>query len=156
MLRPVYDNKTLGGNNPSVLFMGILPSSALSGNQLISSTGFRQNKVTDVNLTLNGNSVNGYPMAIKHENCVFPLRLFNDVTNRYMNPLCGDVMNIATFQSNWLYSHNFEAEATSQGWIGVQLKTSAPFVEPATLVIWTVSRHKITIDRYHQVEKMVL
>ena len=122
----------------------------------MSSTSFRQYGVTDVNLTLNGNSVNGYPVAIRHDNCVFPLRLFNDVTNRYMNPLAGDVMNIATFQSNWLYAHNFEAEATNQGWLGVQLKLKEALSETYTLVIWTVSRHMVTIDKYHQVEKIIL
>ena len=145
-----------GGNNPVCMFAGLIKSNAITGDQLLSATGFREFNVTNVNITLNGNSVNGYPLEIKNASPVIPMRLFNDVTNRYMNPLAGECLDISHFKSNWLYSHSFEAEVTSQGWIGMSLKLSEPFTESHTLVIWTVSRSSISIDKFHQVEKQVL
>ena len=145
-----------GGNNPLCLFAGLIKSSALTGDQLLSATGFRRQNVESINITLNGNSVNGYPIQINNESPVLPMRLFNDVTNRYMNPLAGDCVDISRFRSNWLYAHSFEAEATSQGWIGVSLKLEQPFSEPYTLVIWTIAKSSIEIDKFHQIEKHVL
>ena len=103
-----------------------------------------------------GHHDKSYPIEIKNSSPVVPMRLFNDVTNRYMNPMAGECIDISHFRSNWLYSHSFEAEATSQGWIGISLKLSEPFTESHTLVIWTVSRSSISIDKFHQVEKQIL
>ena len=145
-----------GGNNPLCLFAGLIKTSALTGNPALSSTGFRICNVESINITLNGNSVNGYPIDIRNNSPVIPMRLFNDVTNRYMNPLAGDCIDISRFRSNWLYAHSFEAEATSQGWLGVTLKLSKGFNEPYTLVIWTITRSCIEIDKFHQIEKLLL
>ena len=145
-----------GGNNPLCLFAGLIKTSALGGDAGLSSTGFRANNVESINITLNGNSVNGFPIDIINGSPIIPMRLFNDVTNRYMNPLAGDCVDIGRFKSNWLYAHSFEAEATSQGWLGVTLKLSVGFTEPFTLVIWTISRSCIEIDKFHQIEKTAL
>ena len=145
-----------GGNNPLCLFAGIIKTSAINGDQALSATGFRVCGVQRINITLNGNSVNGYPLEISNESPVLPMRLFNDVTNRYMNPLAGDCVDINRFKSNWLYAHSFEAEVTSQGWIGMSLNLEDAFVEPHTLIIWTVSKSSIEIDKFHQIEKLVL
>ena len=145
-----------GGNNPLCLFAAIIKTSAINGDQGLSSTGFRVCGVERINITLNGNSVNGYPIEIANESPILPMRLFNDVTNRYMNPLAGDCVDINRFKSNWIYAHSFEAEATSQGWIGMSLNLVEPLSEPHTLVIWTVSKNCIEIDKFHQIEKLVL
>ena len=145
-----------GGNNPNCLFAAIIPTANLNGDMAQSATGFQHHDVTNVNITLNGNSVNGYPLDIKNKSCVAPLRLFNDVTNRLMNPLTGDCLDISLFKSNWIYSHKFEAEATSQGWLGIHLKLTSALSSPYTLVVWTISNAALTIDKFHQIEKLAL
>ena len=56
----------------------------------------------------------------------------------------------------WIWSHKFEAEMTSQGWIGMNLKLSEAFTEQMSMVIWIVSPNALTIDKYHQIEKINL
>ena len=57
--------------------------------------------------------------------------------------------------SNFM-SHKFEAEMTSQGWIGVNLKLKEEYTVPMSMVIWIVSPNALTIDKYHQIEKINL
>ena len=109
-----------------------------------------------MNITLNGNAVNGYPVQIKNNSAIYPFYKFLDATNRYMNPFCGDFMKPSQFQSNWIYAHKFEAEASNQGWLGINLKLSEAFKDPHTLVVWTINECAITIDKFHQIEKINL
>ena len=55
-----------------------------------------------------------------------------------------------------IMSHKFEAEMTSQGWIGVNLKLTQAFTEQMSIVIWIVSPNALMIDKYHQIEKFNL
>ena len=73
-----------------------------------------------------------------------------------MNPLSADCQTLSSFKSNWLYAHRFEAEFTSQGWLGIQVKLSAALTESCTLVIWSINTTAITIDKFHQIEKLIL
>ena len=145
-----------GGNNPGCMFVGLIPTDAVNGSMTKSATGFHHHGVESINITLNGNSVNGYPVDMRYNSCVTPFRMFNEVTNRYMNPLTGDSMDLNMFSLNWLYSHKFEAEATPQGWLGVHLKLTTGLNESYTLVIWTINKSAITIDKFHQIEKLIL
>ena len=145
-----------GGNSPRSLFLGIIPTSALNGSFAKSSVGFHQCGVEDISITLNGKTVNGYPLDITNNSPVNVMQRFFDVTNRFMNPLAGDCPKFHEFKSNWIYAHQFEAEATSQGWLGVYLKLSWTYSEPHTLVIWSVNSSVITIDKFHQIEKVIL
>ena len=145
-----------GGNNPICLFMGIVQTEALSGASELSTTNFRQHGVRSVNLTLNGNSVNGFPVEIRNNSPVIPMYLFNSVTNRFYNSNAGEGYDIGHFKSNWLYSHFFESEHTSQGWLGVTLGLEEPYEESHTLVLITSSSAALSIDKFHQIEKLVL
>ena len=145
-----------GGNNPNCLFAAMIPTAGLNGDLSQSCTGFQHHDVTNVNITLNGNSVNGYPIDIKNKSCIIPLRLFNDVTNRFMNPLSGECIDMSLFKTNWIYSHKFEAEATSQGWLGIHIKLETALTSAYTLVLWTISDSALTIDKFHQIEKVSL
>ena len=162
-LKPLSLNETdirldniRGGNSPACVFLGIIPTSSLNGDLTKSSVGFHQHGVKSVNITLNGRTVNGYPIEMPHESPIAPLQKFYDVTNRYMNPLAGECASINSFKTNWIYAHRFEAESTSQGWLGVHLELSEPYTESHTLVIWSVNTSAITIDKYHQIEKVIL
>ena len=65
-------------------------------------------------------------------------------------------MTQTDFKANWLFSHKFECENASQGWLGIQLKLKESFTEPMSLVIWLVNPTALTIDKFHQIEKINL
>ena len=56
----------------------------------------------------------------------------------------------------FIWSHKFEAESTSSGWIGIDLKLSEAFTEQMSLVIWIINPTAITMDQYYQIEKINL
>ena len=145
-----------GGNNPALLFVGLIPTEALSGNFNSSSSGFHQAGVSKISITLNGKMVNGYPLENFGESPVVALQKYYDVTNRYLNILSPDGLSFQKFKSNWVYGHRFEAETTSQGWIGIHLELSAAMRESFTLVVWSFQSCALTIDKFHQVEKIIL
>jgi len=145
-----------GGNTPLCLFAGIIPSASLVGDENTSSTSFQWSNVSEISVTINGNAVNGYPMEMKHGSSVYPYQRFMDVTSRYMNPICGESLKLAQFSNNWIYAHKFEAEASPQGWLGINIKLTEAYSAPHTLVIWCINECCITIDKFHQVEKINL
>ena len=60
------------------------------------------------------------------------------------------------FRSNLLFSHKFEAESSNEGWLGVELELSTPFTEPYTMVLWCIHSCALSVDKFHQIEKLVL
>ena len=145
-----------GGNNPAILFVGVIKTSSLNGSFQLSSTGFHQADVSKISITLNGKMVNGYPLENIGDSPVVAIQKFYDVTNRYFNVQSPDGFSFSQFRSNWLYAHKFEAETTSQGWIGVHLELSKAMTESHTLIIWSFQSCALTIDKFHQVEKIIL
>ena len=145
-----------GGNSPNCIFVGVIETGALNGNMKKSSVGFQHNNVNYIDITFNGKSVNGYPIEIEDESPVLPLQKYYDTTNRFMNPLASGSITMNAFKHNWLYAHKFEAEMSTQGWLGVKLKLSEAFTTSHTLVIWSVHTSAITIDKFHQIEKLIL
>ena len=153
-----FDNLR-GGNTPSHIFAGIIKTNALDGDVTLCSTKFSSYNVNEMNFTLNGNSVNGYPITIKNESSVFPLQKFLDSTCRTSNITCGKFLTPNDYRFNWIWAHHFEAEQTSQGWAGINFKLSEPYKEDEgsmSLVIWVISPAALKIDRFHQVEKVNL
>ena len=144
-----------GGNNPSHMFVGVIPTKSINGDFLMSSTGFHESNVLSINITLNGKTVNGYPIENHDNSPIMALQKFYDATNRYMN-VAANGMTFSIFKSNWLYAHKFEAESTSQGWIGIHLELSEPFITSYTLVVWSIQTCALTVDKFHQIEKLVL
>ena len=150
-----FDNLR-GGNVPGYIFAAIIPQSALSGSTTQSSTGFKASNVNEVNITLNGNSVNGYPISIKDGNPTYPLHKFLDTTDRLYNIASAGCMKMPEFYYNFIWSHKFEAEVSGQGWTGITLKLKEAYTIPMTLIIWIISPAAISIDKYHQIEKINL
>ena len=146
-----------GGNVPNYIFVGIIPSESLQGKYEKGATCFKQHNVEELNITLSGNSVTGYPIKVAHGSPIFPLHKFMDTTDRLYNVFSGKTPCFSSFQRfMWLWSHKFEAEMTSQGWIGVNLKLSTEYTEQMSMVIWIISPNALTIDKYHQIEKINL
>ena len=145
-----------GGKNPSYLFIGLIPQKSLNGDFGRSSTSFRNHELTDINLTLNGNSVNSFPINIKNNSLIYPLYKFLDSTDQLYNNQCGSTLTINDFQCNYLIAHKFECEVSNTGWIGINLKLgkAPPNDDPLCLVAWFVCHNTITIDKFHSVEKL--
>ena len=144
-----------GGNNPSHMFVGLIPTKSLNGDLSTSSSGFHESNVLSINITLNGKTVNGYPIENHEKSPIMALQKFYDATNRYMN-MTANGLTFSIFKSNWLYAHRFEAEPTSQGWIGIHLELSEAYTTSFTLVVWSIQNCALTVDKFHQIEKLVL
>ena len=116
---------------------------------------FRHHQLSEINITLNGNSVNSFPMAIKNHSSIFPLYKFLETTGQLYNNKCGSSLTVNDFESNFLISHKFECEISNTGWIGINLKLSrAPAEdEPLCLVAWFICENRISVDKFHSVEK---
>ena len=112
--------------------------------------------IKEFNITLNGNSVNGYPLIIKNECPVLPLHKFFDSTNRLQNIYTGENITQKDFKNNWIWSHKFECENASQGWLGINLKLEEAFETPMSLVVWLINPTALSVDKFHQIEKINL
>ena len=150
-----FDNLR-GGNVPDYMFAAVIPQSCLNGDFSKSSTYFHRHGVSEVNFTLNGNSVNGYPLSINNGSPIYPMQKFFDATNRFYNVNCGQSFDTAGFKYNFIWSHKFEGEITGQGWLGCDLKLDAAYEEAMTLVVWIINSTAITIDKFHQIERLHL
>ena len=150
-----FDN-IRGGINPSYLFLGLIPQKSLNGDYGKCSTSFRHYGLSEVNITLNGNSVNSYPIAIKNHSSIYPLYKFLETTDHLYNNRCGSTVTLQDFESNFLISHKFECEISNTGWIGINLKLSEPAKddEPLSLVCWFITENKLSVDKFHSVEKL--
>ena len=148
-----FDN-IRGGALPYYMFIGLIPQSALNGDFQLSSTNFKCHNLTDLNITLNGNSVHGYPINIKNNSPIFPLQKFLDVTGQLYNSETGSATRVIDFEYNFLHAHLFEAESSETGWISVNFKLSSAPVQPMSMVLWFVSNCSLSIDKFHSVERM--
>ena len=143
-----------GGNVPIQIFVGFIESEALNGKHTHASTRFAPHHVQYMNISVNGNSVNGYPIRTKHGIVTQPLQKFLACTNRVCNVNAGEFLSPNGFQFNYLWSHKFEAEDAAVGWIGVDCKLKEAFDESMSMVVWIINSASIAIDKYHQIEKI--
>ena len=143
-----------GGNVPSYMFAGIIPTDALNGDLALSSTNFGSHGITEINITMNGNSVDGYPIEVRNGSEVNAMFQFNDTINRIYNNKCCAGLKKAHFHYNYIWAHHFEAEQMAQGWIGMDIKLDKALTTSHTMVIWLVYENSVSIDKYHQVERM--
>ena len=152
-----FDNLR-GGQVPKYVFFGVIPQKSLQGDLSLSSNRFTANNVVEANLTLNGNSVDVFPITIKNNSAIYPFHKFIDDTGRLYNSECGSTLRLSEFEFNFIWSHKFEASVSPNGWIGITLKTSEEFQdsEPMCLVIWFISKAVLSIDKFHQIEKINL
>ena len=148
-----FDNLR-GGNVPTYIFAGLIPQQNLNGDPKLSSTRFKHYDVEEFNIMLNGNSVNGYPIHVKHGSPTYPFYKFLDVTNRLYNNECGSSLNLHSFGLNFLWSHKFEVETDGYGWVGISMKLEKGFTVPMNLVVWVITDTTLSIDKFHQIEKI--
>lgn len=129
-------NNIIGGLTPSHLFCGIIESDALNGNLELSTTQFERHGVKEMDLTLNGQSLAGFPISNTNGSAMPAYMKWLKTTNRQFNNACSGQIEPMDFKRyHFIYSHKFEGEPTDQGWLGVDLKLDAPFEENFTLGI---------------------
>ena len=145
-----------GGNLPSYIFAGIIPQTSMVGDINSCSTEFLQHGVVRFNLTIDGQSVNGYPIEVSNPSRVVPLSKFLDTTSRLLNVDTAKTMSVPTFKHNYLWSHKFEVEKSSSGWIGIDLKVDTAYTQNMNIVIWLISPCALTIDKHNEIEFMRL
>ena len=95
----------------------------------------KQQNVREIDLTLNGNHCHGFPMTIAKGSPVWPFYKKLDVLGRLQNPSICYGTELKDFATHLFYSHKFEGEDTTQGWLGVSLTldSSAGFSEAYSL-----------------------
>lgn len=79
-----------------------------------------------------------------------------DVTDRLYNNEAGTSLDTREFSYNFIWSHKFEGEFTGQGWLGLDIKLDEAYDENMVLVFWVISATALTIDKFHQIEKLQL
>ena len=84
------------------------------------------------------------------------MQKFYDVTNRLYNIQSGECLDQIGFSYNFIWSHKFEGESTGQGWIGLDLKLDSGYSDNMVLVVWIVTSSALTLDKFHQIEKLQL
>ena len=87
-----------GGNTPDFVFVGICKSAGLNGSLDHSSTSFQPNGVEKIDITLNGASINGYPMSISNDLPLMPYIKFQDILARTANVDLGTQLTIQDFK----------------------------------------------------------
>ena len=122
-VKNVRFSNIMGGNTPTFLFAGIIESAALMGNNKLSSTAFKQHKVLEFDLNIDGQSVQGFP--IKTENGI-PIMAYDSylkATNRAFNNSVNETIPIRDYANfSFIYGHKFSGEVSESGWIGINLK----------------------------------
>ena len=145
-----------GGNTPDYVFFGLMKSKSLNGSLLSNSFCFQNNGIKEVNLTLNGNSCNGYPLRVQNDYPIWAFYKFQSTLGRLMNSSTASQNSLSDFKDMVIFSHKFEGDDTTQGWLGLTFSLAEPLKEQYTMVMWTVNNVKVTIDKFNQVEKNYL
>ena len=121
------------GNTPEYCFVGIVPSDSLAGSFDLSPTSFENYNVKEFNMSLNGNSMHGFPLSISKTYPAWPYKKFMESTDCYYNNTRGSQMTLAEFTANFIYAHKFEGESTSTGWLGIDLQLTTAYTKAMSM-----------------------
>ena len=152
--KTVRVNQIRSGNLPSHIFAGIIDSDALNGSVDKSSTDFQCHGVERFNISIDGTNVNGYPIKVESGSPMYPFVKFNDTLDKLSNISCAGGFTLAEFTHNFLWSHHFQAEQSSTGWINIDIDFKTPLTDAKTLVIWCIAPYSILLDKFRQIERI--
>lgn len=124
-----------GGNTPDYVFIGIIETEKISGSTKTSAIEFKSSAIKEFNLTLNGSSCLGFPLKIENNFPIWPFLKFHDTLGNMNNSTSANQFSLSEFKEMSLFSHKFEGEDATQGWLGVglTLNDSTGFTKPHTL-----------------------
>ena len=127
-------NNIIGGLTPSHIFCGIIESKALTGELDFSATRFQRHGVNEIDLTLNGYSLAGFPISNTNGSALPAYMKWLATTNRQFNNNCAGQIEPLDFKRyHYIYAHKFEGEPTDQGWIGLNLQLEKAFEDNMTM-----------------------
>ena len=128
-------NNIMGGLTPDYLFAGLVKTDAMNGDFELSSTKFFDPGYREVNITLNGINVQGFPITV-HDETVKLYSKFIDVIGKSKKTFSGSSLNAGYFNSYYcLIAHAFEGEQSNEGWIGLDFKLKEALADDVTLGI---------------------
>ncbi|CAG5106753.1 Oidioi.mRNA.OKI2018_I69.chr1.g2986.t1.cds [Oikopleura dioica] len=145
-----------GGNTPAYMFFGLIKTDALFGSDAFESTNFSFHQdLTQINVTLNGQSLHGYPQKITNQYPILPYWKFQNALGRISQSNLSYVTSMDAYKSNAIFAHEFEGEEISQGWLSFTFDFNKPLDDDDDyhIVIWSIVSVKLTIDEHKQVEK---
>ena len=120
-----FDN-ICGGNTPDYIFAGFCNSEALNGDFNL-SVNFKDVHMTDVNISLNGMPLQGYPLSLGNTGTMKLYSKFMDTINRSKKTIAAESVGEKFFSTYYtLISHRFEGEQSNEGWLGVEVKLKEP------------------------------
>ena len=145
----------IGGNTPAYLFAGIIQSGALNGDVNKSSTSFKRHGVSEFDLTLDGYSVQGFPIISEDESPIMAYDKYLRTTNRKFDNSCAEQISPMDFQQfHYIYAHKFVGESSETGWIGVNIKLEEAYNTNYTLgTVKIIQIPKKNIKKYWIIEK---
>ena len=79
-----------------------------------------------------------------------------DTTGKMYRLGVGKTLSTIDFKCSYLWSHKFEAEETTSGWLGIELKAESPISTASLIVIFMMKPSAITIDKFRSIEKLQL
>ena len=116
-------SNVIGGLTPRYVFCGVIQSDALNGDYDLSSTRFQRHGVTELDLSINGYSCNGFPIQNTNGSALPAYTKWLQSTNRAYKNNCAEMINPLDFKRfHFIYSHKFDGELTEQGWLGIDIK----------------------------------
>ena len=124
----------MGGLAPDYLFAGFVATDALNGSFELSPTCFPSIKIGSSNITMNGMSVQGFPISSELYLPVQLLCKFNETTGRIKKTMAASAIGMNRFfQTSCFISHKFEGEQTNEGWVGLEVKLQEATTKDYTL-----------------------
>ena len=127
-------SNVIGGQTPRYVFCGVIESDALNGDYNLSSTRFQRHGVTELDLSINGYSCNGFPIQNTDGSALQAYNKWLHATNRAFKNNCSEQISPLDFKRfHFLYSHKFEGELTEQGWLGIDMKLEKAYEKNYTL-----------------------
>ena len=95
--------------------MTIAKTSAITGSSKLSTINFNDQKIRELNLTLNGTQCHGYPVKIDRGYPIWPYFKFYDTIGKLLNVEGVNQQSITSFKNNVVFAHKFEGEESIQG-----------------------------------------
>ena len=139
-------SNVINGNLPKVLFYGIMHESAYMGSFIESSTRFARNNLIEVDMLLNGVSVQGMPIKMSDKCASVPYVRFLNVTNNFMQKSLSEVMPLQEFHDyHFLQCATFSEES---GALSFEFTFSENIPTGLILVTCSIFDVNMEIDQY--------
>lgn len=144
--------KLFEGPIPSSIVFGFLSPTVFDGDYAKSTFKFGDHGLDQVDLQIDNQSLNGYPITMKSGNAVSFYLDYLKQTNRYENVFATGALSYANFEKyNFLVFSDLKSEGATSGQLLLKLKFSSLLSEKLLLIYMPVYEKHITFDQYMNV-----